>query len=125
LPATVAVFGPDDFYEGSGGIIGLYYNPSNFGYSDDGSMGESVLYDAENVNVYFTGPIVPDINSADVIPLPQDENSHILAIYNYISRYRMKTNWCTIENLIGFADEGTFKVGDVLPTYDDDGYELE
>lgn len=82
-----------------------------------------ILNSSENVDVYFTGKdkqIV--LNSVDM--LPTDEQSHIYIPFDIYGTYKISTNWAALDNLYGYFEEGEIPSGQLLPTWDNEGFEV-
>ena len=110
LPSTVETLREELISSGSSGWATM-----------SGSGG--ILNSSEKVDVYFTGKdkqIV--LNSTEM--LPTDEQSHIYIPFDIYGTYKLSTNWAALDNLYGYFEEGEIPAGQLLPVWDNEGFEV-
>ena len=109
LPETVAKLGylaPGEEPQGSGS-----------GYSSSGSGG--ILNSCEDVDVYFSGSLIPPLDAPD--QMPTDEQSHVYVPFANLGPYKLSTNWAELPNLYGYA---VYPDAENLPIMDTEGFSV-
>ena len=87
------------------------------------TIGTQAFASGLNLSIYMGDSAAPSLTVSNAFQ--NTVNYTVFVPWGHIASYQYATNWATIwSNIIGYAPAGTFTVGEMLPAYNAEGYQM-